>query len=182
MTKFREKTVSAGPLPVFFLEILSPLSPILGHNWKHDLARSCFILKLVFPNLVQKLHLEVALQFFSALVPAQKGFLQVHCHYHCSCLIMAGFVSKQMKIDQKVKLFQTHKPAWSSCCASAICLLSTLQASLTKRQFRPWPTYCISDVIRCGLENFNKSIRSPDSNLPGEHKAASAFLALLAFN
>ena len=37
-------------------------------------------------------------------------------------------------------------------------------------------------MIRCGLENFNKFIRSPDSNLPGEHKAASAFLALLAFN
>ena len=28
----------------FFLEILSPSSPIMGHNWKHDLVRSCFIL------------------------------------------------------------------------------------------------------------------------------------------
>ena len=44
--KFREKTVSASASPVFFLEILSPSLPILGHNWKHDLARSrsCIIL------------------------------------------------------------------------------------------------------------------------------------------
>ena len=45
MTKFREKTVSASASPVFFLEILSPSSPILSQNWKHDLARSCFILE-----------------------------------------------------------------------------------------------------------------------------------------
>ena len=30
-----------------FLEILSPSTPILGHNWKHDLARSCFILEVL---------------------------------------------------------------------------------------------------------------------------------------
>jgi len=47
VTKFREKTVSASASPVFFLEILSPSSPILGHNWKHDLARSCFILEVL---------------------------------------------------------------------------------------------------------------------------------------
>ena len=48
---FREKTVWASALPVFFLEILSPSSPILGHNWKHDLARSCFILKISISGL-----------------------------------------------------------------------------------------------------------------------------------
>ena len=36
----------ASASPVFFLEILSPSLPILGHNGKHDLARSCFILKI----------------------------------------------------------------------------------------------------------------------------------------
>ena len=45
MTKFRKKTVSASASPVFFREILSPSSPILSQNLKHDLARSCFILK-----------------------------------------------------------------------------------------------------------------------------------------
>ena len=48
VTKFREKTVSASALPVFFLEILSSWSPILSHNWKHDLSRSFFILKFLF--------------------------------------------------------------------------------------------------------------------------------------
>ena len=34
-----------GASPVFSLEILSPSLPILGHNWKQDLSRSCFILQ-----------------------------------------------------------------------------------------------------------------------------------------
>ena len=38
-------TVSAIASPAIFLKILSPSSPIMGHNWKHDIARSCFILK-----------------------------------------------------------------------------------------------------------------------------------------
>ena len=29
----------------YFLEILSPSLPIMGHNWKHNLARSYFILE-----------------------------------------------------------------------------------------------------------------------------------------
>ena len=56
VTKFREKTVSASTLPVFFLEICcSPSSPILGHNWKHDLARSCFILKNFQPKILTQI-------------------------------------------------------------------------------------------------------------------------------
>ena len=33
-------------LKFFIFPFLSPSSPILGHNWKHDLARSCFILEI----------------------------------------------------------------------------------------------------------------------------------------
>ena len=42
---FEKKTVSANASPGFFFKILPPSSPILGQNWKHDLARSCFILR-----------------------------------------------------------------------------------------------------------------------------------------
>ena len=50
VTKFREKTGEAFSRNSFFLKIFSPLSPIFGHNWKHDLARSCFILKTARMN------------------------------------------------------------------------------------------------------------------------------------
>ena len=72
---------------------------------KSKAQRVLFHVKLALLNLVQKLHLEVAQQFFSALVPAQKDSLQVHCHCHCSCFFVAGFVSRQMKSDQKVKKY-----------------------------------------------------------------------------
>ena len=40
----RKKTGEALAETVFSRNFVT-LSPILGHNWKHDLARSCFILK-----------------------------------------------------------------------------------------------------------------------------------------
>ena len=36
-------------------ENLSSSSPIMGHNWKHDLARSCFILKQLWSHFVMLL-------------------------------------------------------------------------------------------------------------------------------
>ena len=66
---------------VFFLKILSPSSPILGHNWKHDIARSCFILESIyivyfcqFLPILQIVVLEIfcsqfCLQVFRIVVP-----------------------------------------------------------------------------------------------------------------
>ena len=49
--KILRKNCLSERLASFFLEILSPLSPILSQNWKHDLARACFILKSSVLNL-----------------------------------------------------------------------------------------------------------------------------------
>ena len=44
---FEKKLSRLAPRQFFFLEILSPSLPILGHDQKYDLARSCFILERV---------------------------------------------------------------------------------------------------------------------------------------
>ena len=46
------------------LKILSPLSPILSQNWKHDLARSCFILKVLRLQLFNCLKYLPQITFF----------------------------------------------------------------------------------------------------------------------
>ena len=84
---FREKTVSASASPDFFLEILSPSSPILGHNWKHDLARSCFILKLICEKYRDRCvhrHFAKAISFLQQLGHSASRRKQTDAEYqHC---------------------------------------------------------------------------------------------------
>ena len=54
-------------------ENLSPSSPIMGHNWKHDLAR-CFILKQLGPHFVMLLSKNGILGFVFQL-PALFSFI-----------------------------------------------------------------------------------------------------------
>ena len=77
----RKKTVTAIASSVIF-SILSPLSPIMGHNWIDDLARSCFILQIWFWLCLCTYFGIIALDIYYAtkvIVPrfAKKGYLHV---------------------------------------------------------------------------------------------------------
>ena len=52
MTKFR--------LNSYVFEILSPSSPIMGKNWKHDLARSCFMLQIFWQTCLCHENIQLA--------------------------------------------------------------------------------------------------------------------------
>ena len=87
--KISRKNCLGQRLASFSLEILSPSSPILGQNWKHDLFRWCF--KLKFPQFSQFFQtlLKFPLKFFmSSHLGWQDGTINVTLVVCCLSLVV----------------------------------------------------------------------------------------------
>ena len=141
------------PFQLFFFNILSPSSPIMGHNWKYDLVRSRFILEKVtkIAECAKNTHLQIPPWQQWKFLSTVKSTVEIFQHHHVV----------------KVKIFENHHDNRKK---TIIWLLSLTTASMRGIEIQKalqWKSVFIK-LFWNGWSNLNDSFGRPPWKLDAD--------------